>query len=82
MTFRIDDPEFVRLARAIAEITGESPTDATLNSLRERLARLRAGVEKLKNDIMDIGERCAARPILDERGAEENIGYDENGLPD
>lgn len=30
---------------------------------------------------MDVGRRVAALPVLDERSADEILGYDENGLP-
>ena len=39
----------------------------------DKLERLRA--------LHLIAERCAARPTLDERPADELVGYDENGLP-
>ena len=35
----------------------------------------------LADQLMDIGKRCAALPVLDEQSAEEILGYDEHGLP-
>jgi len=32
-------------------------------------------------EILAIGERIARAPALDERSADEILGYDENGLP-
>lgn len=63
--------------------TGESLTEAVVNSLEERLKRLsgRRGPVSLRERISDILERVDALPELDSRSAEEIIGYDENGLP-
>jgi hypothetical protein len=36
---------------------------------------------RLFRDLAAIRLRCAALPALDERKAEDIIGYDENGLP-
>jgi antitoxin VapB len=38
-------------------------------------------VRKLAAEILEIGMRCAALPDLDQRGADEILGYDEAGLP-
>lgn len=35
----------------------------------------------LKDEILEIGRRCAALPERDVRSAEEILGYDEDGLP-
>jgi antitoxin VapB len=35
----------------------------------------------LAEKILRIGRRCAALPDLDNRSADEVLGYDENGLP-
>jgi len=72
-----------RLARDLARLTGESLTEAVLNALRERLLRQRARGRKgrLRDDLLDIGRRCAALPVKDGRPAGEILGYDERGLP-
>jgi hypothetical protein len=37
----------------------------------------------LNGDELDkIVLHCAASPVLDQRSADEIVGYDENGLPD
>jgi antitoxin VapB len=33
------------------------------------------------DEIMAIAERVARAPVLDDRSADEILGYDENGLP-
>ena len=84
MPLSIKDPEADRLARAVAQRTGETLTQAVVNALRERLAREQRkeqAIESLVEDVMEIGRHCAALPLLDVRSADAIIGYDENGLP-
>ena len=82
MALSIKDPEADRLAREVAKATGETLTAAVIQSLRERLARvrLRQG-RRLSQEILKIGQRCAELPIQDTRSDEEIIGYDNRGLP-
>ncbi len=35
----------------------------------------------LAQDLMEIGKRFAALPVLDTRSDDEILGYDETGLP-
>lgn len=83
MALSLKDPEADRLAREIAERTGETLTGAIVVALRERLARLRGRSRKraLLEDMRDIARRVAALPVLDARSDEEILGYDEHGLP-
>jgi antitoxin VapB len=83
MALSLKDPEADRLAREIADRTGETLTGAIVVALRERLARLRARSKKrsLLDDLREIGERCAALPTLDDRSEDEILGYDDRGLP-
>lgn len=83
MALSLKDPEADRLAREVAERTGETLTGAIVVALRERLARLRARPRRrpLRDDLREIGRRCAALPTLDERSADEILGYDDRGLP-
>ena len=84
MPLSIKDPEADRLARAVAQRTGETLTQAVVNALRERLAREQRkeqAIESLVEDVMEIGRHCAALPLLDARSADAIIGCDENGLP-
>lgn len=41
----------------------------------------RAAAPRLEDELAAIGQRCSALPVLDPRGAEEILGYDERGLP-
>jgi antitoxin VapB len=84
MPLSIKDPDADRLARALAQRTGETLTEAVINALRERLEREERKeqmVESLVEDVMDIGRHCASLPLLDGRRPDEILGYDENGLP-
>jgi antitoxin VapB len=84
MPLSIKDPEADHLARNLAQLTGETITQAVTAALRERLAREQRKdqeVESLVKKIMDIGRHCASLPLLDRRSADEIIGYDKHGLP-
>jgi antitoxin VapB len=83
MSLNIKNTETHRLARELAQLTGESLTAAISQALRERLDRLkkhRSG--KLSEKLLDIGEACA--PRLKGRHRTKDHGeilYDEKGLP-
>ena len=82
MVLSIKDPEADRLARELAQATGETITVAVKTALRERLARARQRRKSdpaLIEDLTRIALRCAALPELDPRSADEIIGYNEHG---
>jgi antitoxin VapB len=84
MVISIKDPEADRLARRVAQLTGETITEAARNSLRERLAKKEAkkrDIEGLLEEVKTIVDRFVSRPVLDDRSADEILGYDERGLP-
>ena len=83
MALSIKDKETERLARVLAERTGESLTLATRRALEERLRRVGGGARRaaLLDDLAEIRRRWRALPVVDHRSAEEIIGYDRNGLP-
>lgn len=82
MALNIKDAATDRLARRLAAETGESITVATRRALEERLARIGrsrpGGRDELLHEIVARGRQ---RPVLDDRGADEILGYDEDGLP-
>lgn len=83
MQLNINDPEVYQLARQVADLTGETLTDAVRHSLRERLEReqrARTGPQWIEM-LREISDRCAARPVLDARSDDELAGYDEFGVP-
>ncbi len=83
MALHIKDSKADRLARELAQATGESLTEAVTKALEERLARQRkaASIAEREARIMELVERFNALPVLDDRSPEEILGYDENGLP-
>ncbi len=85
MALSIKDPEADRIARELAHETGESITEAVLQSLKERLERKKrqrkTEIERRIAAAKEIMKRAAALPVLDDRSADEILGYDENGLP-
>jgi len=84
MSLNIKNDETCRLARELAQLTGESMTDAITVALRERLERERRQQDRdaLLKDMRAIAKRCAARlgpgPSAVEHG---DYLYDERGLP-
>jgi antitoxin VapB len=84
MPLSIKDPEADRLAREVARITGETITQAVVISLRERLAKVErspAEIEAIVEDAMAVVRHAGSLPVLDNRSADEILGYDEIGLP-
>jgi antitoxin VapB len=79
MALSIKSERADRLARELAELTGESITEAVIASLERRLAEERRTRRRRSAD--DLIERFQALPVLDSRTAEEIIGYDDHGLP-
>ena len=82
MALNIKNPKTDHLVRRLAALTGESLTEAVQVAVRDRLAREercrgRASAEHL----LAIARRYAARPVRDDRPADEILGYDERGLP-
>ena len=84
MPLNIENREAERLAHALAERTGESITQAVIAALREKLVREegRQSPRPPKDDLMDIGRRCAALPDLDVRPTDEILGYGDSGVPE
>jgi len=83
MALSIKDPETEKLARTLAERTGETITIATRRAIEERLKRMGSQTRRtaLLDDMEAMQRRLSALPVLDARSADEIIGYDENGLP-
>ena len=83
MAINIKSAETERLARQLAEQTGESITDAVETAVRERLDRLRgaAEFEQYAVPVRRVQQRIRERPVLDARTADEIVGYDALGAP-
>ena len=81
MSLNVKDPEAYRLARAIAQETGDSLTKVVIDSLRERHAKLeqRKGKPTLE-ELMAIARR-ASRAVKRPYISHAELLYDEHGLP-
>jgi len=80
MALSIKNDRADELARELAALTGESLTDAVITALQLRLAdERRARLRRTSLD--DILARAHALPVIDDRAADEILGYDEHGLP-
>lgn len=79
MVLSIKSAEADQLARELAEMTGESITEAVVASLKTRLDLERR--RQRNRALDDIIERFQELTVLDERSPEDVIGYDEHGLP-
>ncbi len=84
MTLNLQDSHVEKLVNEIASETGESPSQAMINALEERLARVQRGraADNLFEDIMEISRRCRALADQDERSPHEILGYAKNGRVD
>ena len=80
MALSIKNDEADQLARELAELTGESITDAVVISLRQRVERERRR-PGMRKRLIDLADQVAEYPVLDNRGADEILGYDDMGLP-
>jgi antitoxin VapB len=83
MALNIKHAEADTLARKLAEVTGQSITEAVLHALREQLQREtgRRAAGRLKDELRAISQRCSQLPDRDTRSPEEIIGFDKHGLP-
>ena len=84
MGLNIKNEETCRLAREVADLTGDTMTGAITAALRERLERERQlrRADALAHELHAIGQRCARLlgpgPSAVEHG---DLLYDERGLP-
>ena len=83
MALNIRNQRAEDLAVSVIKLTGETKTEAVTQALQERLERLRAKNSKrsLYDEMLEIARQCHKLPELDNRSAEEILGYDEDGLP-
>jgi antitoxin VapB len=80
--------EVERLARLLATKTGKSLDEIIKEAIEERAraAGVAVGVSgrsaaEIGHSLNEIVARMSALPILDNRAADEIIGYDEFGVP-
>jgi len=83
MPISIKNLDVERLAREIADKTGESLTGAIQRALQERLDRLKRERRSqiVVGQLQEILRRVDQLPVLDSRSPDQILGYDEEGLP-
>lgn len=84
MALSIKNPEVDRLARELAEVTGENMTEAICKALEERLEKEKGRKPEnnyIKDEIQRIQARIARLQRIDQGSDEKLIGYDEYGIP-
>ena len=83
MALTIRNRQLDRLARQLAELTGEPVAEAVRKAVAERYDRLvreRDG-RSLADELYEIGLRCSALPVVSPLSEDEILGYDEWGAP-
>ena len=83
MALNIKNPVAEQLARALAQATGATITDAVIDALRNQLAAVQAqsGNSGVRSEITALQDFLRSQPDRDGRSADEILGYDEFGLP-
>jgi len=83
MPISIKNNQTEMLARKLAELTGETLTEAVRAAVAERYDRLRRARSgrSLASELNAIALRCAKRSVVSPLSADEILGYDESGVP-
>ena len=81
MSLTIQDANAERLARRLAEATGESIPHAVTRALEERLQKISLVSPSFvrAEQILAVAKRGGALPELDRRSPDAILGYDEDG---
>lgn len=87
MALSNNNREVEALARELARLTRKPITEAVRDGLKREVERAKVIAQATPKDdgyverVMAIAREIAAMPVLDDRSADEILGYDENGLP-
>ncbi|MGK2955129.1 MAG: type II toxin-antitoxin system VapB family antitoxin [Solirubrobacterales bacterium] len=83
MALNIKDPTTDRLARELADLTGESITVAVGTALKDRLERISGSVPSQRRieEMSRIAREASSLPVVDSRTEDEILGYGDDGLP-
>ncbi len=85
MAINIKSADAEKLIRELAELTGESITDAIHTAVRERLTRERlrklGAVERSWSRVERIQERIKALPLMPGQDPDALLRYDDRGVP-
>jgi antitoxin VapB len=79
MPISIENSQTELLVRKLADLTGETLTEAIRIAVAEKYERLRQA--RGRPSLTEIAMRCAGRPIMSDLGADETLGYDGSGVP-
>jgi antitoxin VapB len=82
MAILIKDQEADEMIRTLAERTGESITEAVKQAVRERLDRIPLTEDEIavrKRKLSELYAKWDAEPTIDDRTADEIVGYNEFG---
>ena len=81
MSLNIKSSEADRLVIEVAKLTGESKTQAVIESLRQRLEREQRKMNQslLKKELLMIGEKCSSYGGSTE--SHDELLYYQDGLP-
>lgn len=81
MSLNIKNAETHSLAARVAELAGETMTEAVTVALRERLARMERS-DALAQELLALGRDCARHLREPWRSVDHaSLLYDEHGLP-
>lgn len=83
MGISIRNPRVEQLAREIGKVLNVSMTQAIVEALEEKKARITASTapEKLRFSLVNkISLSCSSLPDLDSRSADEILGYNSGGF--
>ena len=83
MAFSIKNSEADRLARQLADATGETLTEAVIHALRERLHRQVqvSSRRQVGDELALLAQQFAHARVPDSRTDDEILGYGSDGLP-
>lgn len=80
MSVHVLEPEVEELVVRLTALTGETENDAILKAVQQRLDALSSSeTEARLSRMRAISARIAAMPVLDDRSADEIMGYNEHG---
>ena len=84
MSLNIKNKEAYNLASELAQLTGQTMTAVVIDALRQHRRQIERQQQKEKRvqDLMAIGQRCAAhikQPVTAQQHGD--MLYDEHGLP-
>jgi antitoxin VapB len=83
MSLNIKNPNAFKAAHELADLTGETLTEAVTRAIEDRLRNLKKAqtTVQVEAGVTDLQAFVASLPERDARTAEEILGYDAFGLP-